>query len=807
MISRKPTLLGLAAVLAAALICLTGCRGNTPAPAPTASSVVVPPFGGEDQPPDEAIVEVDKAKGGSIALEDGALVTLPAGGLSEDATVSFRTATNPPAVPVPSSIVGRAYELEIDGSELTGAALLRLPLPPGVSSDQYEIAAYRWTGRLWERVTEREVSGGIQFGVSSPGTYALLGRWRLADATLALVKPDLTPGQQSIPLTVVGQYRFSAIPALQDGLVPARLVLKHDSSGGAGLVAGNPDLDATVDETTLYFKPDPAQSQGLIQFSQTFDLVPGVLDLDPGVSTRFYVVLTVEDAATPTRRISTGVEYTQILPIQIQNMEVVRPVVLQEDRVRLRWKITLNGLTFQTPEARSPNLALQPIIDQGGVGDYKVVLEVEHEGEWTPISNELSIQLALRATPTLPPGVTPTPTAALVAITTPGAIPSPAVPTRRPTPSGGGTQARVTATPEPTATETPVVTPTATRPDWASIFWADKYTLTPGECTNLHWNVENIISVLFNGQPATGSEVREICPTQTTTYTLRVTSSAGTQDRTVTIQISTTTEPAITFTADEMQITAGACTTLRWSATGIREVRLNGEGVAGVATKEVCLTQTTTYELAVLTLSGETVTKQLTLTVTSGSTNGATAVFYAEQYTLPANGCTTLHWHVQNIESVYLDGEGVAGVGTKQACPAAATQFYQLEINDTSGAVTLKDVVLTAGDPNVAANEVIAQGVVNSVTAQPDVSSIEYGEQPGYAVVIDGVRLLYSGTPGYSQANVTLNVPQTVIDLGDSSGLHWPVHSGQQVEFRASCDGPTCSINFTSDAYLYWRSD
>ena len=765
--------------------------------------------------PDEAVVQVDKAKGGTISLQGGAQLTLPPGSLSEDATVTFRTAASPPPAPIPQSLTGQAYEMAIEGAgaappDLSGIALVRLPLPPGVTPDQYEVGAYRWTGRLWERITGRDVTGAVQFGVNEPGTFALLGKWRLADATVALVKPDIPPGQQSIPLTVVGQYRYAAIPALQDGLVPARLELKHDSSGGAGLVAGDPSLDTTVDTATLYFKPDPAQSQGLIEFSHVLDVVPGLLDLDPGVSTRFYTVLTVEDSAAPTRRVSNAVEYTQILPITIQNMEVVRPVVLQEDRVNLRWKIMLNGLTFQTPESNGPTLKLQPIIDQGGVGDYKIVLEIEHEGEWTPISNELSVSLAVKSSPTPAPG-TPSATPAPVAITTPGgAIPSPAVPTRRPTPAGGsgGTQARITATPVVTATVTLVPTATPTRPDWANIFWADKYTVASDECTNIHWKVENIISVMFNGQPATGNETREVCPTQTTTYTLRVNSSSGTQDRTVTIQVGNgSAQPNIVFTADQMQVNPGGCTTLRWSATDVKEVRLNGQGVAGVATQQVCLQQTANFELAVTTTAGQVITRTITIAVVQGPVSNVNAAFYAEQYALPVDGCTTLHWRVENIESVYLDGEGVAGVGTQTGMSGRGHTVLPARDQRYERQTTMKDVVLTTGDPALAENEVIAQGVVNSVVQQADVSAIEPGDQPGYNVVVDGIRLLYSGTAGYNQAAVTLRVPQTVIDLGDSSGLHWPVHPGQQVEFRAICETANCSIDFASDAYLYSRSE
>lgn len=808
MIGHKLNLLKLVALAATALMMLSGCRGAARTATPTPVSVVVPPFGAEQLEPDEAVVQVDKGKGGTISLRDGAEATVPAGSLAADATVTFRTAASPPAVPVPSSMIGQAYELQIDGSELTGVASVRLPLPPGVTSDQYEVAPYQWNGRLWERVTTRGGTGDVEFGVAQPGTYALLGRWRLADASLALVKPETPPAQQSIPLTVVGQYRYSAIPALSDGLVPARLTLKQDSSGGAGLVAGDPSLDKTVDEMTLYFKPDPAQSQGLIQFSHVFDLVPGLLDIDPGVNTRFYVVMTVDDAAAPTRRISSGVEYTQILPIRIQNMEVVRPLVLQEDRVRLRWKISLNGLTFQTPEARGPTLALQPIVDQGGVGDYKVVLEVEHEGAWAPISNELSVQLALRPTYTPPPGSTVTPQ--LVAITTPGPeIPPPVAPTRRPTPRP---QARVTATPTVTPTVGGLLTPTPTRWDSAAVLKAEKYSVAAGECTNVSWDVQNVISVRFQGAGATGSETRQVCPTQTTTYTLSVTSSAGTQDYTATIQVVPAGAGGIVFTADKMQIAPNECVLLSWSATEVQEVRLNGLPVEGVSSRRFCLTQTTNFELSVLTKAGQTVPKRLTIVVTAATpspTGGpSSAAFYAEQYALPSGGCTTLHWRVQDVQSVFLDGRGVDGVGTQpQTCPGASTQFYTLEITDRSGNVIFKDVTLTSGDPGLAANETIGQGAVSQAVRQNDVLPNEPGDQPGYVVTIEGVVSLFSGTPGWSQPTVTLAVPQTVLDLGNESGVHWPVRPLQPVEFRATCEGATCSIEYGTDQYLYWRAE
>ena len=780
-----------------------GCARNQPTPTPP--PMVVPPFSQGEIGADEIVIDVAAADGGSAALTGGAALTLPPDALAQDARVTFRTVAAPPA-PIPSSIIGAAYELEIDGSELTGVAQVRLPLPAGVTLDQYQLAPHRWTGRLWERVTARDTNGGVQFGVSAPDVFAILGSWRLADATLALVKPETLPGQQAVPLTVVGRYRYSAIPALQDGLVPAQLTLKQDTSGGAGLVYGDPTQDATVDEATVWFKPDPAQSQGLIEFTHVFEVLPGRVALNPGINTRFYAVMQVDDAAAPTRRVSTGVEYTQVLPIQIQDMQVVRPVLLQEDRLALRWKITLNDLTFQTPEARGPTLALQPILDGGGVGDYRITLEAQNEGEWVTVSNELTIQLALRPTATLQPGETPLPTPVIASGATPIPVAPPVAPTRRPTPddvSIGGI-ARLTPTITPTLSVSASATPT--RPDWASVFWADRYAVAPGECTILHWKVEDVISVFFEGQAVTGNETRQVCPAQTTTYVLSVTGSSGSQDRTVTVQVAEAGESPVMFTAEPIRIAAGSCATLTWSAVDVREVFLNGAGVAGVASQQVCPAQTTDYELRVVNTAGQTTVKRLTITVVQGAASVVDAAFWAEQYTMPQGGCTTLHWNVRNVVSIYLDGDGVTGEGSRQACPES-TQFYTLEIMDTSGQVNIKEVVLMAGDPGLTSRDIIAQGVIGSISSQPDVNVAEPGEQPGYDIVIDGIRLLYAGTPGINLSRATVRLPQTAIDLGDNGPVHWPMRPGQQVEFRAGCDGETCYFDYYADAYLYWRSE
>jgi hypothetical protein len=94
-----------------------------------------------------------------------------------------------------------------------------------------------------------------------------------------------------------------------------------------------------------------------------------------------------------------------------------------------------------------------------------------------------------------------------------------------------GQTLRVPAPLEPTATATTTTTPqptitfTPTVPDYE----ADRTSLTAGECTLIRWQVENIDSVFFQGQPTTGDNQQEVCPTETTRYTLLVVQPDGNQ--------------------------------------------------------------------------------------------------------------------------------------------------------------------------------------------------------------------------------------------------------------------------------------
>jgi serine/threonine protein kinase len=91
----------------------------------------------------------------------------------------------------------------------------------------------------------------------------------------------------------------------------------------------------------------------------------------------------------------------------------------------------------------------------------------------------------------------------------------------------------VGAAPAPAATATSEIPPGVTVE-----LRADRTELSPGECTMVHWDVEGVRAVFFEGNGVTGHDAQNVCPQGTTTYHLRVELTDGRQvERTVTIKI------------------------------------------------------------------------------------------------------------------------------------------------------------------------------------------------------------------------------------------------------------------------------
>lgn len=189
------------------------------------------------------------------------------------------------------------------------------------------------------------------------------------------------------------------------------------------------------------------------------------------------------------------------------------------------------------------------------------------------------------------------------------------------------------------------------------------------------------------------------------------------------------------------------------------------------------------------------------------------ALFWAEQYTLPAGGCTMLRWKTQGASEVYLDGQRVGAQGAQEACPSN-TQFYTLEVliggpigAEPESVVIIREVLLSEGEPWLATNEVIAQGTISAISPTLDVDPKTDGNQPGYKLDVKNLKKLWAFTPGWNLTAVAVNVPQEAVNLGGNGPVHWPLHVGQNVEFFAECAEASCLVDYTTWHYLYMTSE
>jgi polar amino acid transport system substrate-binding protein len=133
----------------------------------------------------------------------------------------------------------------------------------------------------------------------------------------------------------------------------------------------------------------------------------------------------------------------------------------------------------------------------------------------------------------------------------------------------------------------PAATPTPRPPGY---FSADRPRITPGECVAVSWHVENVNAVFFSEagetwekHPATGQEMRQVCPARTTTYALHVVHYDGREEaRSLTVAVSSTPEPPadIMFEVQPVRVAAGDCVEVRWDAPlDVVRVRIARDGV------------------------------------------------------------------------------------------------------------------------------------------------------------------------------------------------------------------------------------
>jgi len=229
-------------------------------------------------------------------------------------------------------------------------------------------------------------------------------------------------------------------------------------------------------------------------------------------------------------------------------------------------------------------------------------------------------------------------------------------------------------------------------------FKADRTSIQPGECATLRWHVENVKEVYlfaegegWQGHGVVGEGERQVCPSQTTTYRLRVirrNENVEVRKITIEVQPQAGTDSNASFSVDRTEIQPGECVNFRWHVEGVKEVYFaegegwRGEGVVGVGEKRVCPAQTTTYCLRVIKRDGSTDVHKITVQVRPPAGSAVVQGFSVDRTEIKPGQCVTFRWRVEGVKAVYFHPEGepwqdhgVVGVGEQQVCPSQTTTY------------------------------------------------------------------------------------------------------------------------------------
>ncbi len=156
--------------------------------------------------------------------------------------------------------------------------------------------------------------------------------------------------------------------------------------------------------------------------------------------------------------------------------------------------------------------------------------------------------------------------------------------------------------------------------------------------------------------PRAGQGNEIVCPPVTTTYEMRVQRrDGGIELHEVTINVTATAEPQISFWADRTTVNQGDCTRLHWDVQNVQGVWVYPQGErydrfprVGQDSERVCPSNTTTYEMRVLQRDGSTVFRTVTINVNAAPTPTPVPA--------PANPLAGTRWEAVNIN----DGSGLS---------------------------------------------------------------------------------------------------------------------------------------------------
>lgn len=223
-------------------------------------------------------------------------------------------------------------------------------------------------------------------------------------------------------------------------------------------------------------------------------------------------------------------------------------------------------------------------------------------------------------------------------------------------------------------------------------FWSSNLTIREGEAATLYWKAHHCSHTILEavGHPEwtqyLGCEgTIEVRPTETTHWILRSfdldNAPSGYGELVIQVNPLPTPSPVIEgFWTNYLYLDAGSSANIYWIVRDASEIYLStdpGQPQAASGMITVRPLQTTTYVLTAYSVTGEVVSSQFTITVTSR--NPEIRAFAADQPSLELGQQTTLRWDVAYCSKVELIGDdfnlNLACTGSWAIVPTQTTNY------------------------------------------------------------------------------------------------------------------------------------
>jgi len=306
-------------------------------------------------------------------------------------------------------------------------------------------------------------------------------------------------------------------------------------------------------------------------------------------------------------------------------------------------------------------------------------------------------------------------------------------------------------------------------------FYAVPTSIIEGENTTLNWSSSDATSASIDqgiGTVSTNGS-RSVSPSITTTYTLTVTNTHGSDTESLTVTVGNF--PSVTITATPDEISQGSNTTLNWSTVDATSISFTPD--IGVSSSQVNGTQsvspssTTTYTITATNSNGS-VSESVTVTVNDVPVINS---FSADETSIVEGQSTTLNWSSSNATSASID-QGVGSVntsGTRSVSPSITTT-YTLTVTSTYGSDSesltitvdnLPSVMITATPEEISegSNTTLSWSTVDatSISFTPDIG-VSSSQVNGTQSVSPSSTTTYTITASNSNGSVSESVTVTV---------------------------------------------